>query len=74
MLRRKIVLLGSTGFVANALGAAVRAQGQSFDLTGFRQTFAAEFNNPRLPLSVHEGGPFTTRYEQWGGLRTLPRK
>ena len=72
MLRRKIVLLGSAGLVAEALGAPVRAQRQRFDLKGFRQTFAAEFNNPRLPLSVHEGGPFTTRYEQWGGLRTLP--
>ena len=72
MLRRKIVLLGSAGLVADALGAAVRSQPQRCDLTGYRQTFAAEFNDPRLPLSVHDGGPFTTRYEQWGGLRTLP--
>ena len=67
MLRRKIVLLGSAGLVADALGAAVRSQPQRCDLTGYRQTFAAEFNDPRLPLSVHDGGPFTTRYEQWGG-------
>ena len=56
------------GLAANGL-----AQRPShIELAKYRLTFNAEFDDPDRPLSVREGGPFTHRYEQWGGLRTLP--
>ena len=71
MRRRDLLILGATGAAARWAPARA-APPRRIDLTAFRQTFAAEFNDPHAPLSVREGGPFTTRFEQWGGLRTLP--
>lgn len=42
------------------------------DLSRYRETFATEFGNPQRPLTRVNGGPFSTRFEEWGGLRTLP--
>jgi hypothetical protein len=75
---RRTVLTAATGFAATGIVAGTllpRAPARAarvFDLTGYRQTFAAEFNDPAAPLAVSAGGPFTTRFEQWGALRTLP--
>jgi beta-glucanase (GH16 family) len=41
------------------------------DLTGYRQTFAAEFNDPAAPLFLSEGGPFTPYLAHWGNLRSF---
>ena len=72
MLRRNVLLLGAAGMATGMLGIDANTQPRRLDLANYRQTFAAEFNDPKAPLSIHDGGPFTTRYEQWGGLRTLP--
>ena len=73
MIRRNVLLFGTAGLATGALGTRVgRAQPQRLDLSGYRKSFAAEFDDPKLPLSIHDGGPFSTRYELWGGLRTLP--
>jgi hypothetical protein len=73
MLRRNVLRLSTAGLAIDALGAGGRAElRQRPNLAGYRETFAAEFDDPKLPLSIHDGGLFTTRYEQWGGLRTLP--
>jgi beta-glucanase (GH16 family) len=42
------------------------------DLSGYELSFSTEFNDPKRPLLRSDGGPFSTRYEEWGGLRTLP--
>jgi hypothetical protein len=73
MRRRDLLWLGTAGLALDALGTGGRGElRQRPDLAGYRQTFTAEFDDPKAPLSIHDGGPFTTRYEQWGGLRTLP--
>lgn len=70
--RRRALWLGAAGLTAAALARQGRTQpARPFDLSGYRQTFAAEFDDPAAPLTVARGGPFTTRFEQWGGLRTL---
>lgn len=72
--RRRMLLLPC----AAAMGAlrADCAEGSANkrvpDLSRYRLTFAAEFDDPQRSLWVRDGGPFTTRFEQWGGLRTLP--
>jgi hypothetical protein len=42
------------------------------DLSRYQPSFASEFNNPAKPLLRVDGGPFSSRFEEWGGLRTLP--
>jgi serralysin len=42
------------------------------DLSHYKLTFVTEFDSPQRPLMRTDGGPFSTRFEEWGGLRTLP--
>ena len=46
--------------------------GRRLDLSRYQTTFSTEFGNPRRPFMRVDGGPFSTRFEEWGGLRTLP--
>jgi hypothetical protein len=66
MKRRDLLLRASAALLP------VPAAARDLDLSGYVQTFSAEFNDTAAPLSVKHGGPFTTRFEEWGGLRTLP--
>ena len=68
--RRGLLLsAGCAGVVGVA--AAALPQGPGLDLSGYRQSFATQFDRPDAPLLVGDGGPFTSTYESWGGLRTL---
>jgi len=74
MVGRRPVLLGAA---AGALAGvrplrAATSVGKGPDLSAYRLSFKTEFDHPARPLFVKDGGPFTTRYELWGGLRTLP--
>jgi hypothetical protein len=68
MLRRDLVLLGCIA----ALPAKAESRRRLLDLSNYRLTFLASFENTETPLLRRDGGPFSTRFEQWGGLRTLP--
>lgn len=73
-MQRRTWLLGAGGLATSAYlaRAAISVPARRIDLTGYRRTFEANFRDPRQKLFIRDGGPFTTRYEQWGGLRTLP--
>lgn len=73
-MRRRNLVLGAAGVaVTGWLAKNGMAQPPAvIDLTRYRRTFSAEFDDPNQPLSMRDGGPFTHRYEQWGGIRTLP--
>jgi hypothetical protein len=45
---------------------------RQLDLSIYVPSFTTEFNNPAKPLLRVNGGPFSSRFEEWGGLRTLP--
>jgi beta-glucanase (GH16 family) len=51
-----------------------KAEGRKrlLDLSNYKLSFSTEFNNPKWPILRSDGGPFSTRFEEWGGLRTLP--
>ncbi len=66
-------MLGAVGALAGVWPTrAVMANVTGPDLTGYRLSFTSHFDDPAKPLFVRDGGPFITRYERWGGLRTLP--
>lgn len=67
-----VAAAGAFGAGVVPRGPALAAPGQGPDLSDYVRTFSAEFDDPAAPLQVKNGGPFTTRYENWGGLRTLP--
>lgn len=79
-MKRRQLILGAAGAGLSLGGAtyALRipsgaaAPGKGPDLSDYVRTFSAEFDDPSAPLTVPKGGPFTTRFENWGGLRTLP--
>lgn len=68
--RRELLLLGGC---AGIIGVAATATSRSSrpNLSGYRQSFATRFDLPDAALLVRNGGPFTSSYESWGGLRTL---
>ena len=74
-MKRRDFVLGASG-AGLTLGAgrayAEVPPGAGPNLSAYVRTFSAEFDDPAAPLSVKHGGPFTTRFENWGGLRTLP--
>jgi beta-glucanase (GH16 family) len=62
MLRRDFLsLVGSL---------SAKADSERLNLCGFRKTFEFDFKS-RRPIFHRDGGPFTTRFEQWGKIRTL---
>jgi len=68
MRRRDLLLLGCLP-IAPAMAGYEKGR---LDLSDYQVGFSTEFNNPGKPLLRADGGPFSTRYEEWGGLRTLP--
>lgn len=70
MLRRSALL----GLAASATNIACgQAQSAPLDLRPYRLSFNAEFGDAKAHYLRRNGGPFTTRLEDWGGLRTLPK-
>lgn len=55
---------------------ATSASAQTLDLTDYDLAYAAEFRGPDGPagrsLQTRKVGALATRFETWGGLRTLP--
>jgi len=68
MRRRSLVLLGCLP-VFSAFGEERKRR---LDLSAYEVTFTTDFHHADKPLLRVDGGPFTTRFEEWGGLRTLP--
>jgi beta-glucanase (GH16 family) len=68
MRRRDLLLLGCLP----ALPALADTRARQLDLSSYELSFSSAFGNARHPLLRVDGGPFSTRYEEWGGLRTLP--
>lgn len=68
MRRRHLLALGLLG-VRPAFAGDRTSQ---LDLSIYQPSFATEFTSPAKPLLREDGGPFSSRFEQWGGLRTLP--
>ena len=68
MRRRDLLILSSLV----AAPAFAQSRNRRFDLSTYELSFSTEFDNPRRPLMRVDGGPFSTRFEEWGGLRTLP--
>ncbi|HET6608499.1 MAG TPA: glycoside hydrolase family 16 protein [Rhodopila sp.] len=66
--RRQILGLG----LLSAMPALADSGGRQLDLSNYEASFAADFTGPAKPLLRSDGGPFSSRYEDWGGLRTLP--
>ena len=71
MRRRDLLVLGSLPALG-ALPALAAGKIRRFDLSRYQPTFSTDFSDKRRPLMRVDGGPFSTRYEEWGGLRTLP--
>ena len=68
MRRRDLLLLGCLPLLpATAVGKTGR-----LDLSRYELSFSTDFRDPKHPLLRADGGPFSSRYEEWGGLRTLP--
>jgi beta-glucanase (GH16 family) len=68
MRRRDVLALGCLPLLA----AVAEAGARRLDLSDFELSFSTAFDDPKRPLLRADGGPFSTRYEEWGGLRTLP--
>jgi hypothetical protein len=68
MQRRELILLGCIA----AISGKAKSRERLLDLSNYKLTFSTDFSNPRTPVLRSDGGPFSTRYEEWGGLRTLP--
>jgi beta-glucanase (GH16 family) len=68
MRRRGLLVLG----FLPAISAMARSNGRWLDLSSFELSFSTTFDDPKRPFLRIDGGPFSTRYEEWGGLRTLP--
>jgi hypothetical protein len=68
MRRRGLLLLGCLP----VLPAFAESSKRRLNLAAYVPTFASAFDKPSSPLMRVDGGPFSTRYEEWGGLRTLP--
>jgi beta-glucanase (GH16 family) len=66
--RRDLLLLGCLP----AMPAMAQSAPRRLDLSAYTPSFSTEFDNPKRPLMRSDGGPFSTRFEEWGGLRTLP--
>jgi beta-glucanase (GH16 family) len=69
MLHRRNLLLASC---ASAIAGGPAFGRPTLDLSSYEQTFSTDFSKPSQALLKRNGGPFTTRFEEWGGLRTLP--
>jgi len=48
------------------------SKGRRLNLSSYELSFSTRFDDPKRPLMRMDGGPFSTRFEEWGGLRTLP--
>src|SRR3954470_16417340 len=68
MRRRDLLLLGCTPFMP----AMAEGRNRRLDLSAYEVSFATEFGDSQRPLLKSDGGPFSSRFEEWGGLRTLP--
>ena len=68
MRRRDLLLLGCIP----VMPAMAEAKSPQLDLSAYEVSFATEFGDPKRPLLRSDGGPFSSRFEEWGGLRTLP--
>jgi beta-glucanase (GH16 family) len=68
MQRRDLLVLGCLP----AMTAMAGGKERRLDLSSFELSFSTTFDDPKRPLRRVDGGPFSTRYEEWGGLRTLP--
>lgn len=55
------------------LSFPVAYRARVLNLSDFELTFSADFSNQARKWFHYDGGPFTTRMESWGGLRTLPK-
>jgi hypothetical protein len=69
MRRRDLLQLGCAGLIP---AAAAHGKERGVDLSEYKLSFSAEFNDPSAALLTKDGGPFSSRFEEWGGLRTLP--
>lgn len=52
--------------------AMAESRGHRLDLSLYELSFATKFDDPQRPLMRIDGGPFSTRFEESGGLQTLP--
>src|ERR1700759_3105165 len=68
MWRRDCITLGCATFA----GAFGTVPSRRLDLSGYELSFTTEFDKTQRPLFTSDGGPFSTCFEEWGGLRTLP--
>ena len=73
--RRSVLVFGASSVPLALSGSIPMAGGatpKTLDLSAYRLSFSTEFDNPHHPLMRRDGGVFGTRYDGWGGVRTLP--
>ena len=68
--RRPFLAWGGAAALAPLVGHAA-TDGPALDLSRLVPSFSTDFANPAKPIFRTEGGPFSTRYENFSGARTL---